>query len=168
MAVVSENSFSNLEPTQAAELFLLLELEAEWQNLLHATSPDLEPRAALHELRGKQKAYEAFHNKLVAYNKQFSPGHVPEPSLHSPSRLGAWCRAMRNLCLSVKQVPQSHCAAHLLEKAYRCAERIGVRMGQCVISRPAQTDTVGAVIEELDALIRWCDSMSVVPGSVSE
>src|SRR5207253_2970491 len=134
---VNENSFRDLEPVRAAELSLLLDLEAGWQNLLHATSPALEPRAALHDLNGKQKAYEAFHTKLVAYNKQFPPGHVPEPSLNSPSRLGAWCRALRTLYLSVERAPQSRCPVHLLEKAYRCADRIGVRMDQGVFSRPA-------------------------------
>ena len=162
MAVVNENSFRDLEPVQAAELSLLLDLEAAWQNLLLATSAALEPRAALLDLNGKQKAYETFHIKLVAYNKQYPPGHVPEPSLNSPSRLGVWCRAIRNLCLGVEQSPQRRCPNHLLEKAYRCADRIGVRMNRGTISRPAQPDTIGAVIQELDAIIRWCDNLSTV------
>jgi hypothetical protein len=168
MAVVSENSFRNLAPAQAAELSLLLDLEAGWQNLLHATSPLLETRAALQDLLGKQRAYETFHTKLVAYNKQFPPGHAPEPALNSPSRLGAWCRAIRNLHLGVERDPQSRCPVHLLAKAYRCADRIGIRMDQGLISRSTKTDTIGAVIQELDALIRWCDSLSVVSGAVAE
>src|SRR5438046_676359 len=83
MAVLRESSFRNLEPTQAAELSLLLDLEAGWQNLLETASPAPRGTAALQDLRGKQKAYEAFRDKLVAYNARYSPGHVPQAHLPS-------------------------------------------------------------------------------------
>jgi hypothetical protein len=162
MAVVRESSFRNLEPTQAAELCLVLDLEAGWQNLLETASPAPRGTAALQDLRGKQKAYEVFRDKLVAYNARYSPGHVSQAHLPSLSRLGAWCCAMRNLCLSVEQTPQSYCPVHLLEKAYRCADRIAARTNQGVFSRSTPADTIGAVIQELDALIRWCDSLTGV------
>lgn len=167
MAAVSENAFRNLEPTQAAALSLLLDLEAQWQNLLKIAPVAAEGSAFLHDLHGKQKAYEAFQTKLAAYNKQYPPGHRPEPALHSPARLGAWCRAMRNLCAQAERAPQSRCPSHLLKKVHWYADRIGVRLGQGTISRPTQTDTFGAVIEELDALSRWCDGLSGVTTMVS-
>ena len=157
MAVMREDSFRDLDPAQAAELSLLLDLEAQWQNLLKASAPAPEGSILLH---GKQKAYEAFHNKLVAYNKQYPPGHVPEPSLNSPSRLGAWCSAMRNLYRQAERSPQSRCPVHLLERAYWCADRIGSRMNIEAVSRAPRPDTIGAVIAGLETLIRWCDNLT--------
>src|SRR5260370_13844817 len=35
-----------------------------------------------------------------------APGHAPELLLNNPSRLGTWCRRMRDLCLLVEHDPQ--------------------------------------------------------------
>src|SRR4030081_2706781 len=75
------------------ELSLLVDLEGRW-DYLRKTSP-----GDLQDLHGRQKAYDAFHGKLVAYNKQYQPAHVSELLLNTPIRLGIWCRAMRDLYL---------------------------------------------------------------------
>jgi hypothetical protein len=150
----------NLDSTQAVELSLLVDLEARWENLRKHPLRDGEKGAALQELQGRQKAYDAFHGKLVAYNKRYSPAHVPELLLNNSSRLRAWCWRMRNLFLLVEQDPRGHCPVHLLEKAYRCADQVGVRMNKDAFSRSAPPGTIGAVIGELEALVQWCDDLA--------
>ena len=95
MVEMRETSAGTLDPAQATELSLLVDLEARWENLRKTPSPDPEVVAATQDLKAKQKAYEAFRAKLVAYNKQYSPAHVPELLLNTPARLGIWCRKMR-------------------------------------------------------------------------
>src|SRR5262245_10917382 len=53
-----------------------------------------------------QKTYDAFRSKLVMYNKQYSPAHVPDLLLNTPSRLAMWCRTMQDLYLAVEDAPQ--------------------------------------------------------------
>lgn len=165
MAVQRGNTFKNLESAQAAELLLLLDLEAEWQNLLQTPSLPPEAKARLQNLHGKQKAYAAFHDHLIAYNERYKPVYVPEGDLNSEARLGVWCRAIRDLCLSMARGSQSHYAIHLLKKAYRCADRIAVRMHRGVIPQPTQGNTIGAITLELEELIRWCESATGVPSA---
>jgi len=162
MQEIREQADSNLNPEQAAELSLLVDLEAHWENLRKASPPVLEDRALTHDLQGKQKAYAAFWVKLEAYNKRYQPRHIPGLLLNTPSRLGAWCRTMRAVCLQLEHTPQSHCPVHLLEKAYRWADGIGARMNKDAISRSARPDTIGAVIQELGALVLWCDNLTSV------
>src|SRR2546421_9473452 len=86
-------------PEQAIDLSLLVDLEARWENLRKPPSP--EGGHGTKDLQGRQSAYDAYRAKLVAYNKRYAPAHVPELLLNTPSRLGAWCRAMRDLYLQV-------------------------------------------------------------------
>ena len=88
-------------------------------------------------------------------------GHrrVPELLLNNPSRLGAWCRRMRDLYRQVEHDPKGHRPAHLLEKAYRCANRIAVRLNKDLISRSPPPATIGAAIRDLEALATWCDDL---------
>jgi hypothetical protein len=64
-----------------------------------------EEETSTEDLQEKQKAYESFHAKLVAYNKRYTPAHVPEMLLNTPSRLAKWCRAMLDLYLRVEHEP---------------------------------------------------------------
>jgi hypothetical protein len=151
-----------LDPAQAAELSLLVDLEARWENLRKVN-----PEHSLRDLQARQKAYDAFHAKLVAYNRRFTPAHVPEVLLNTPPRLALWCRKMRDLYRRVEHVPQGHCPVHLLEKAYRCAHHISSRLQTDPVSRPAALpgtihDTAGA----LEALARWCDPLAGVPATL--
>ena len=149
-------------PEQAMDLSLLVDLEARWENLRKTPSP-----AGGHgtqDLQDRQRAYDTYRAKLVAYNKRYAPAHVPELLLNTPSRLGAWCRAMRDLYLQVEQDPRGHCPAHLLEKAYRRADRVGARLNKEPVRRSPPPGTIRAAVLELEALGRWCDDLVGVPG----
>src|SRR5262249_18775074 len=150
MPEIREQAASNLNPEQAAELSLLVDLEAHWENLRKASPRALEDRALTHDLQGKQKAYAAFWAKLEAYNKRYQPRHIPGLLLNTPSRLAAWCRTMRAVCLQLEHTPQSHCPVHLLEKAHRWADGICARMKRDAIIRSTRPDTIGGVIRDLD------------------
>jgi hypothetical protein len=147
---------------QAIDLSLLVDLEARWENLRKAPPP--EGGHGTQDLQGRQRAYDAYRAKLGAYNKRYAPAHVPELLLNTPSRLGAWCRAMRDLYLQVEQHPRGHCPAHLLEKAYRQADRVGARLNKEPVRRSPPPGTIRAAVLELEALGRWCDGLVGVPG----
>jgi hypothetical protein len=159
MPEMSEVAAANLNPAQAAELALLVDLEARWENLRKTPSCGHEVGATLRDLHGRQKAYEAFRTRLVTYNQRYSPAHVPELLLNTPSRLGIWCRTMRALFLQVEHDPQGHSPVHLLEKAHRWADQIGVRMNKECVNRGEPPDTVQAAIRNLEALGQWCDDL---------
>jgi hypothetical protein len=113
-------------------------------------------------LQGKQKAYEAFRGKLAAYNKRYKPEHRPEVLLNTPSRLGVWCRTMRDLYRRVEHHPRGHCPVHLLEKAYRWADRVGALTNKAPVSRSGPPGTIEAAIRDLEVLGQWCDGLSGV------
>jgi hypothetical protein len=159
MPQISEAPVSNPDRTQATELSLLVDLEAGWENLRKPTSPHLDVAIAMKDLSARQKAYDAFRSRLLAYNKRHTPAHVPELLLNTPSRLGTWCRKMRNLYLQIEHDPQGRCPVHLLEKAHRWADQIGARMNQSRISRATPPATIGDAIRELEVLIQWCDDL---------
>src|SRR5262245_7622864 len=124
MPQTREDPVGNLDPAQAAELSLLVDLEAHWENLREAPPPPPGDRSVLRDLQGKQNAYDALRGKLLAYNKRYQPRHVLGRLLNTPARLGMWCRAMRDLYRRVEHDPRGHCPAHLLEMAYRWADRV--------------------------------------------
>ena len=142
-----------LDLAQAAELSLLVDLEARWENLRKGNLGH-----SLQDLLARQKAYDAFHAKLVAYNRCYTPPHVPELLLNTPVRLALWCRKMRDLYRRAEDLPQGHRPVHLLEKSYRCADHVATRLHTAPASRPAALpgtshDTAGA----LEALAQWCE-----------
>jgi hypothetical protein len=145
------------DPAQAAELALLVELEACWENLRTTGSRPANLQSTLRELHGKQKAYELFRTKLVSYNKRYAPAHIPELLLNTPARLAIWCRAMRDLYLRVEHDSRSRCPVHLLEKAHRRAEQLAGRTNEDTASRFCSPDTIRAAIQDLDSLSQWCD-----------
>jgi hypothetical protein len=140
---------------QATALALLVECEACWENLRHG------PPAGATEpgLRGRQRAYDAFHGRLVAYNRRYAPAHVPELLLNTPARLGKWCRAMRDLHLRAEQSGSVPCPVELLEKAYRWADRIGLRMNPGRGGRAGPPTTLQEAIRDLESLGRRCDDL---------
>jgi hypothetical protein len=149
-----------LDPAQAAELALLVELEARWENLRTNASPVPEVRLTSQALNGKQKAYEAFRAKLAGYNKRYAPVHVPELLLNTPARLGIWCRTMRGLYLRVEGDLQGPCPVHLLEKAYRWADRIAGKLSKDPITRSATPASIPDAIRALEAVGHWCDELA--------
>jgi hypothetical protein len=150
------------DPSQAAELAVLVDLEARWENLRKPLAAAPEGPSSTQELHTKQKAYEAFRAKLLAYNKRFRPAHVPELLLNTPARLGTWCRRMRDLYVVLENAAPPPCPVHLVEKAYRWADRVAVRTGKDPRSRAAPPATLRAAIQELEALARWCDELGGV------
>jgi hypothetical protein len=101
-----------MDAAQAAELSLLVDLEARWENLRRTPLQPPEEETSTEDLQGKQKAYESFRAKLVAYNQRYKPAHVPELLLNTPSRLAKWCRTMLDLYLRVEHEPLGHCPVH--------------------------------------------------------
>jgi hypothetical protein len=145
---------------QAAELAALVELEAGWENLRTVASRTPESQATPRDLHGKQKAYETFRAKLAAYNKRYSPPHVPELLLNTAVRLGRWCRTMRDLFLRIESDSRSHCPVQLVEKAYLRADQLAAKARKDRLNRSAAPTTVRAAVQELEAIGRWCDSLS--------
>jgi hypothetical protein len=170
MSQISEARVGTLQSAQAAELSLLVDLEACWENLRKPTARQDDVVTTMKELSAKQKAYDAFRVRLVAYNKRHPRAHVPELLLNTPTRLGTWCRAMQNLYLQLEHDPQAHCPVHLLEKAYRWADQIGHRLNRDLVSRATPPATIGDAIRSLGALAQWCDELIGVahPGPRAE
>lgn len=164
MSEMREATAGNLEPAQAAELALLVELEARWENLRKLPPRAQEGGSATQDLLVIQKAYDAFRGKLVAYNKRYRPAHVPELLLNTPPRLAAWCRSMRTLCLSVEHDPRAQPPVQLLEKAYRLVERVGARLDGGRSPRSTSPATVGAAARDLETLGRWCEELAAGAG----
>ena len=167
MLEMKEAPIASLEGTQATQLSQLVDLEARWENLRQPPSRVREVEASTQDLQGRQKAYETFRGKLVAYNKQHTPAHVPELLLNTASRLGAWCRRMRDLYIRVEHDPRVPCPVHLLEKAFRWADRVAVRMNKTPVSRSAPPETIRAAIEGLEAVLRWCDALADGAGQLA-
>jgi hypothetical protein len=160
MPEMTKVPLKDLELAQATELSLLVELEARWENLRKTPSPGQEVRPATEDLAGIQRAYDAFRSKLTAYNRRYTPAHVPELLLNTPRRLAVWCRSMQQLYLRVEHDPRARCPVHLLEKAYRCAERVSVRMNKGPVCHPSPPGTIRAAIQDLEALCQWCADLA--------
>ncbi|HLJ93296.1 MAG TPA: hypothetical protein VKU02_08910 [Gemmataceae bacterium] len=169
MPEMREASIDHMDAAQAAELSLLVDLEARWDNLRRTRLQPPEGESGMQDLQGKQKAYESFHAKLVAYNKKYRPAHVPELLLNTPSRLARWCQTMRSFYLRLEHDPRGHCPVHLLEKAYQWADRVAIRMNKGFVRRSTPPDTIGAAIRDLEELGHWCDEVAKVasPGEQS-
>jgi len=138
----------------------LVDLEARWENLRDTPARTAEVPSATRELHGKQKAYEDFRTGLAAYNKRYTPEHVPELLLNTAARLGAWCRRMRDLYLRVEHDPRGHCPTHLLEKVYRWADLVAARVNRGRVGRSPPPATIRAAIRGLEDLARWCEELT--------
>ena len=79
--------------------------------------------------------------------------------LNNAQRLKIWCRRMRDLLLRVQTGAVALYPVHLLEKAYRWADRLADRMKQSHIARPALSDNTPAAIRDLEELAQWCDNL---------
>jgi hypothetical protein len=139
-------------PSRRAELAVLVDLEARWENL-RASHPSAKP-SSLHELQANQRAYELFHAKLVAYNKRYVPRHIPELLINSSVRLEQWCKQLSAVFAALDG--HGPFPAHLLEKAYRLADSIATRNKRACASRPGPTE-VRSAARELEMLAAWCN-----------
>ncbi len=148
----------NLTPAQATDLFLLVNLEAHWENL-RAYRPTLGKTYTIAELHQKQKAYEAFSARLIAYNKVYKPTHVSEQLLNSARRLGPWCGKMHDLLVRVQTDNKAHFPVHLIEKAYLWTDRIAETLQKDRIVRPAVSEDFREAIRQLQDLTQWCQNL---------
>jgi hypothetical protein len=165
MPEIKHPSDGNHELAQAMELAVVVDLEARWENL-RTPGSSAEGTSTIQSLHGKQKAYEAFRTKLAAYNKRFTPAHIPELLLNTSIRLAAWCRAMRKLYTKIEHDPQGHCPAHLLEKAYRWSDLVAAKESKARVTRSAPPTTISAAIRDLEVLSLWCeDSARIAPAA---
>ena len=152
-----------ISAAQAAALTVLLDLEARWENLRAARSGTPQVQSATPDLQAMQRAYAAFRAQLKAYRTRFSPTHAPELLLNTPARLGRWCRQVRDLHLRAGHAARARCPVHVLEKAYRWADRLAGRRGTERASRATPPGTAEAVIRDLEALAAWCDALTQIP-----
>jgi hypothetical protein len=148
---------------QAAELIVLLDLEARWENLRAARQETPRVSSIARDLLVMQKAYDAFRVQLKAYQASFSPTHVSELLLNTPARLGSWCRQVRDLHLRAGQPGPAHSPVHLLEKAYRWADRLAGKRGKDRVSRATPPGPAEAVFRDLEAIAAWCDALPPGP-----
>jgi hypothetical protein len=167
MPEIKEASVETLAPSQAADLCQLADLEACWENLRKTPSLATDVSDTREDLHGRQRAYEVFRGKLAAYNQLYKPAHVPELLLNTPTRLGVWCRRMRDLYLLVETDARVRAPAYLLEKAYRWADRVSLRMNRERVNRSAPPASVQAAIQELEAVARWCDELAKAAEPIS-
>jgi hypothetical protein len=167
MADTVQAAATSPDLAQARELSLLVELEACWENLRKTPG---RPAAAYdtRDLATIQKAYDAFRTKLAAYNRRYTPPHVPERMLNTPVRLVAWCRAMKQLYLHVSDDHRAQPPVHLLEKTYRWADRVSLRLKTDRADRPTPPATISAAIEQLEAVAQWCDRLVGAAPAVAE
>jgi hypothetical protein len=141
-------------PSRSEQLAVLVDLEARWENL-RASRASSKP-ASLLELQGFQHAYEIFHGKLVAYNRRYTPVHIPELLINTSVRLEQWCKQMSALFGALGE--EVAFPTHLLEKAYRLADGIATRQNCERAIRPAPGGARFAA-RELEMLAAWCSDL---------
>lgn len=144
-------------PSRTVDLAMLVELEASWENLRPDRAGATNRQASLHELLNRQKAYELFRAKQLAFNEMHKPAYVCDSLRLTPARLAAWLRSMRDLFRQVAHHPQVPCPVHLLKKAYWCADGLAEKTAKSRFSRSTPPETVSAAVAELQALAEWCD-----------
>src|SRR5262249_6504201 len=148
---------------QAAALTVLLDLEARWENLRAARSGTPQVPSATLDLQVMQTAYAAFRAQLKVYQTRFSPTHATELLLNTPARVGKWCRRARAWQLGAGHPARARCPVHVVEKAYRWADRLAGKRGTERASRATPPGTTEAVIRDLEVLAAWCDALTQSP-----
>lgn len=143
---------------QALELAQVVEAEARWENLRKHRFVN-QGRNPTDNLIAAQKAYDAFHTRLVAYNRQHRPEHVPELLLNTAVRLGRWCTDMSDLFGMVGADAKAACPVNLVEKAYRRAENIAGRLREDPPSRRTPPQMIDAAIVDLQTVAAWCNKL---------
>jgi hypothetical protein len=93
------------------------------------------------------------------YTARYKAAEMPETTLNSPDRVSVWCRAVRAVFLRAGHESGAECPTHVMEKAYRLADRIAARLKVAPVGRGSPLDGVGAVFGALEAVIQWCGEM---------
>ncbi len=155
MSQMSENAAEKLSPKQATALVRVLDLQARWEN--HRDDP-AKSAASTSDLQARQKAFEAFRLALREYVAEYRDAQLPEPTQNVPDRLAIWCRTLR----AVLWRAESGTPAMVLAKVYRLADRIAGRVGKTPVER-ASAAGLSEGVRELDAVIAWCETPTVLP-----
>jgi hypothetical protein len=149
-------SFDRLPSDQANALAALIELEAFWENV-PVTAAGALPSESLRGLTAKQRAFDAYHASLVAYNRRYGVAYHGERPAATPKRLGAWCRRLAAL---YRRADQADCSIQLLEKAHRCADRVAAQMAVTACPRAASASGPSDVAADLGSIADWCERLS--------
>ena len=67
---------------------------------------------------------------------------------------------MRDLYLRVEHDPGVGPPTHLLEKAYRWADRVADKTGKGRITRPGPPGSLRDAVQALEVLGRWCEDLA--------
>jgi hypothetical protein len=153
MRQLNEADAERLSPDQATDLVRVLDLQAEWEN--HRDDPT-KSALSLHDLRIRQKAFEAFRIALRNYGVKYWNAHLPEMTQNLLDRLVIWCRVLRAVFLKANGGNPTHAMA----KVYRLADRFASRLAIEPVRREIAND-VGGAVRELDVVIAWCDSLAL-------
>ena len=159
---MSETSAEKFDPVQAADLINVLNLQAKWECVL-GTPVGADVASSTTNLQDRQRQYEAFRIQMAAYVDRYKTTYVPDMTLNTPDRFGRWCRTVRAVCGRAEQVAGSVCPDHVVEKAYRVADRIAGTLSKDPVGRGAAPDSIGAAIRDLDAVIVWCHALDSRP-----
>jgi hypothetical protein len=160
--MMTPTTSQRIEPAQAAAMAQLVELEAQWEALTLAETRG-ELGLNISHLTAKQKAFDAYHAKVVAYNGRFKPAYEAERLVNTPVRLAMWCRKMQDLYHQVEADDRVRCPVHLLAKAYRCADRIGIRLNREPVSRSTPAADITTAIDNLATVAKWCQELVPAP-----
>ena len=148
------------DDAQADALAHLVELEARWVSVPVAVATE-SASVSVAGLVAKQKAFDAYHAGRVAYNQRFRPAYHGQRPVTTAVRLAAWCRTMADL---YRRAGRSECPVHILDQAYRCADRLRIRLSRDPVRRPEVVTTTAGAIAGLEAVAAWCDGL-LPPGS---
>jgi|GEM_PF-3315418 len=159
MTATDTTSPTTASTSRAAALLQVVDHEARWSNL-QANRAGGPP--TLLTLNEKQRAYESFRLRLSSYEARYATTYESEPLLGNPVRLAAWCGAMRALCLEAAADGSSACPSHLIVKAYRLAERSGLKAGETPPHLGAPAQGIFQAAEQLEALGVWLESLARV------
>ena len=151
MSQMNESAAERLDPARAAELTRVLDLQSRWENM-RAEGSD-----STAQLQSLQKAFEAYRARLAEYTARHRSVQAPDLSPSGPSRLSAWCRAVR--AVFRRAADGCDCPAHVVTKAHRLADRIATLVSAEPVAREAPPTDMASVIRQLDSLIAWCDRL---------
>lgn len=164
MPQMNESTAEKLEPVQAAELVRVIDLQARWENM-RGNPIGAESGGTVLALQGRQKAYEAFRTRLVAYANQFQADDIPDTTLNTPARVMVWCRVVRAIFRRAERETVGDTPVHVVAKAYRLADRLALLGMKDPVERGSRPDSVGAAIRDLDAVVLWCDGLAGPPAA---
>jgi hypothetical protein len=157
-----ESAVATLNLVQATELAAIIELEALWDDMRQRTAVTDVPVGLL---RKKQIAYEAYRSRLVAFNKRHNTAYDLERSVSTPVRMERWFTELQILYQKLEYNATGFCPVKLIEKAYRLADRLAVRLNTDSFNRTLPGG-LRAAIEELGQLAQWCQHVGAVASSV--